>query len=164
MAHSLGTRIADLRKRRGITQDELAEKMGISAQAVSKWENDISCPDILMLPILADFFGVTIDSLLRGEREVETKLVPVEERKDINKMMLRIIVDSAEGDRVRVNLPIALVKMFLELGTALPEFRGSEALKSIDFEAVLLMVDSGVIGEIVSVKSADGDIVSIFVE
>jgi len=50
-----------------LTQEQLAEKLGITAQAVSKWENDISCPDISILPKLADIFGVTIDELLGRE-------------------------------------------------------------------------------------------------
>lgn len=164
MAYSIGTRIAELRKRRGITQEELAVQMDVSAQAVSKWENDISCPDVQVLPNLADFFGVTVDELLRGERPMETRLVPEGERKDINKMMLRVIVDTATGDRVRVNLPIPLIKLALEMGTQLPEFNGSEALKNIDFEALILMVERGVMGELVSVDTANGDKVSVFVE
>lgn len=61
---TLGKRISENRKRLGLTQDQLAEKLGITAQAVSKWENDQSCPDITMLPKLAEIFGVTTDSLL----------------------------------------------------------------------------------------------------
>ena len=45
---TLGTKISELRKTRGMTQDELAEKMGVSPQAVSKWENDLSMPDLLI--------------------------------------------------------------------------------------------------------------------
>ena len=61
---TLGTRIAALRKEKGLTQEQLAEKVGVSAQAVSKWENDVSCPDITLLPLLADLFGVSVDELL----------------------------------------------------------------------------------------------------
>ncbi len=57
------------RKRLGLTQDQLAEKLGVTAQAVSKWENDLSCPDITMLPKLAQIFGVTTDALLGNEAE-----------------------------------------------------------------------------------------------
>lgn len=52
------------RKSLGLTQDQLAEKLGVTAQAVSKWENDQSCPDITMLPKLAAIFGTTTDALL----------------------------------------------------------------------------------------------------
>ncbi|MBQ9148791.1 MAG: helix-turn-helix transcriptional regulator [Oscillospiraceae bacterium] len=64
MEETLGKRILSHRKRLGLTQDQLAEKMGITAQAVSKWENDQSCPDITMLPKLAAIFGITTDQLL----------------------------------------------------------------------------------------------------
>lgn len=61
---TIGKRIAAHRKRLGLTQDQLAEQVGVSAQAVSKWENDLSCPDISTLPVLARIFGVTTDELL----------------------------------------------------------------------------------------------------
>ena len=64
MEQSLGKRIVQYRKQMGLTQDQLAEQLGVTAQAVSKWENDISCPDINMLPRLAEIFGTTTDTLL----------------------------------------------------------------------------------------------------
>ena len=64
MEQTLGRRIAQQRKRLGLTQDALAEKLGITPQAVSKWENDLSCPDITTLPQLADIFGISTDELL----------------------------------------------------------------------------------------------------
>lgn len=67
MEHTLGKRITANRKRLGLTQDQLAEKLGITAQAVSKWENDLSCPDISILPKLADIFHITTDELLGRE-------------------------------------------------------------------------------------------------
>ena len=71
MASTLGKRIIANRKRLGLTQDQLAEKLGITAQAVSKWENDLSCPDISILPQLADIFGITTDELLGRETPVQ---------------------------------------------------------------------------------------------
>lgn len=68
MKETLGKRIAYHRKQIGLTQDALAEQLGITAQAVSKWENDISCPDIATLPRLADIFGITTDELLGREK------------------------------------------------------------------------------------------------
>ena len=61
---TMGKRISDLRKRKGLTQEQLAQQLGITAQAVSKWENDLSCPDISILPQLAEALGVTTDELL----------------------------------------------------------------------------------------------------
>ncbi len=70
MESTLGKRISANRKRLKLTQDQLAEKLGVTAQAVSKWENDQSCPDISTLPLLADIFGISVDALLGREAEV----------------------------------------------------------------------------------------------
>jgi len=64
MEQTLGKRISQSRRKIGLTQEQLAEKLGVTAQAVSKWENDQSCPDITMLPKLAEIFGATTDALL----------------------------------------------------------------------------------------------------
>ena len=64
MDTTLGKRIMAERKKLGLTQDKLAETLGVTAQAVSKWENDQSCPDITMLPRLSALFGITVDELL----------------------------------------------------------------------------------------------------
>lgn len=64
MEETLGKRISAGRKQLGMTQDKLAEALGVTAQAVSKWENDQSCPDIAMLPKLAALFGTSVDALL----------------------------------------------------------------------------------------------------
>lgn len=68
----IGANIARLRKEKNMTQDQLANLMGISFQAVSKWENGLSSPDVSSFPMLADVFGVTIDELFgrdAGRRE-----------------------------------------------------------------------------------------------
>ena len=64
---SLNERIYNLRREREWTQEQLAQKLGLSNQAVSKWENAQACPDIALLPTLADLFGVSIDSLFGRE-------------------------------------------------------------------------------------------------
>lgn len=61
---SIGNNIKQLRVNRGITQEQLARQLHVSGQAVSKWENEMALPDISCLPILADFFGVSIDELM----------------------------------------------------------------------------------------------------
>ena len=60
---NIGTNIYSLRKERKITQAGLAEKLGVSEQAVSKWENNQCAPDVSLFPIIADFFGVSIDRI-----------------------------------------------------------------------------------------------------
>lgn len=165
MDMTIGKRIAFLRKEKGLTQEELANQMGVSPQAVSKWENDQTCPDISALPKLAGLLGVTVDELLSGKQELApVRVLPPEERKDPKDMLLRITVDSADGDRVRVNLPIALVEIGLEIGMEMPQVNGNEALKGIDLKKVLEMVRLGCVGNLVEVDSADGDKIRIFVE
>lgn len=60
---TIGNKIKELRKQRGITQEQLAESVGVSFQAVSKWENNIALPDIALAPALARYFGVSMDVL-----------------------------------------------------------------------------------------------------
>ena len=64
---SIGTQIAQYRKDKGITQEALANQLNVTNQAVSKWESDQCCPDIQMLPKLADLFDITIDALFERE-------------------------------------------------------------------------------------------------
>ena len=165
MDMTIGKRIAHLRKEKGLTQEELAQHMGISPQAVSKWENDQTCPDISALPKLARLFGVTVDELLEGRSETPAvRVLPPEQRRDIKDMILRVTVDSAQGDKVRVNLPMALMEIAMEIGMEMPQINGNEALKGIDMKKVLEMVRLGFVGNLVEVDSADGDRIRIFVE
>lgn len=163
MENTIGKRISLYRKRKNMTQEDLARALGISAQAVSKWENDMACPDISLLPQLAKLLGVSVDTLLTGEDLAPAVMMPQEQRKDIKDMMLRIVVDSADGDKVRVNLPMALVELAVDSGMELPQVSGN-AMKNIDLHQILELVRQGVMGNLVEVESADGDQVHIFVE
>lgn len=60
----INLRLADLRRSKHITQNELAEAIGTSFQNISKWENKVTMPDISMLPILSSYFDVSVDELL----------------------------------------------------------------------------------------------------
>ena len=70
---SFGTMIAALRKERGMTQLELAEQMGVTDKAVSKWERDLSFPDVASLPRLAEVFGVSVDELMQGRSQADAR-------------------------------------------------------------------------------------------
>ena len=165
MDMTIGKRIALLRKEKGLTQEELATHMGVSPHEVSKWENDQTCPDISALPKLARLLGVTVDELLEGKQDLApVRLLPPEERKDLKDMMLRVTVDSAEGDRVRMNVPMALVEVAMEIGMEMPQINGTDALKGVDLNKVLRLVREGLVGNLVEVDSAEGDKIRIFVE
>lgn len=166
MKETIGNRIQKYRKEKGLTQEELAEKLGLSSQAVSKWENDVSCPDIATLPQLCKLLGVTADELLSGKTET-VKVMPAEKRKPFDELVMRIRVNSADGDKIKVNLPMTLVKMAMEIGVDVVPNMGGEhgqMLKNIDMEKVIKMVEQGLVGKLVEVESADGDTVEVVVE
>jgi len=148
MSQSLGSKIAEYRKNLGMTQDELAEKLGVTPQAVSKWENDISCPDIM----------------LSNEPKKDAVLLPAEKRRDIDEMVMHISVISDNGDKVIVNLPVSLIKAALEIGMNIPEISVGDAVKNIDFSQIFAVIERGVIGKLVEIESANGDRVEISVE
>lgn len=161
---TFGTRLQRLRKEKGLTQEEVATKLNISAQAVSKWENDLTSPDISIIVELSEILGTTLDELLGKETKKKVEYIPNIEKKDIDKMTLKIILDSADGDKVRINLPMALVRIFVDSGLEMPEISGNTALKNIDFKKIIELVEQGAIGEFVTVESADGDNIHILVE
>ena len=160
MQETFGQRFARIRKQRGLTQEELGEKFGLSGQAVSKWENDASMPDVSLLVDLSETLNVSLDELL-GKEQLPARIVPEEERKDTNNLVLKIRVNSADGDKITLNLPMGLVKAGIMMG---PMIEGNSAMENIDFDKIIELVDQGMVGEIVTVESADGDTIRVFVE
>lgn len=162
---TFGQRLSRIRKEKGFTQNEIADKVGVTSQAVSKWENDLASPDIDILLKLSEIFDISVDELL-GKETKKTVLNDKPSKKDIDKMIFKIIVTSADGDKVNVNLPLALVKALMNKDSGKINIVSSknDALQNVDFREILSLVEQGVIGELVSVDSADGDKVSIVVE
>lgn len=162
---TFGQRLSRIRKEKGFTQNEIADKVGVTSQAVSKWENDLASPDIDILLKLSEIFDISIDELL-GKETKKTVLNDKPSKKDIDKMIFKIIVTSADGDKVNVNLPLALVKALMDKDSGKINIVSSknDALQNVDFREILSLVEQGVIGELVSVDGADGDKVSIVVE
>lgn len=163
MNQTIGGRISALRKRDGLTQEELAAQMGVSPQAVSKWENDLSIPDLSALTALADYFHLSLDELVRGQR-TDVQYVPPESRKSADQLLLRVRVRTEEGDKINVNLPLALVRIAAQLDVELPQFRGSELLRQLDLNALLTLIEGGALGKLVEVESSNGDLVEVVVE
>ena len=83
---SIGGFIAALRKANGMTQKELAEQLNVSDKTVSRWERNEGTPDLSLIPIIAEVFGVTCDELLRGERKSPTEC---EEATDSSEISLK---------------------------------------------------------------------------
>ena len=162
--NTIGRRITQLRKEQGMTQEELSQKLDVTSQAVSKWENDVSCPDISILPQLADILHTTTDYLLSGKKD-EVRCIPADKRKDFNDLTLRVKILSTKGDKIQVNLPVPLLRAFLDAGMDIAaEMSGMEALKKLDMKQIMLLIENGTVGKLVEMESADGDTVEIVVE
>lgn len=164
MQETFGQRFQRLRKSAGLTQEDVANRLNITAQAVSKWENDVSAPDISALTELADILHVSLDELLG--KTPSTTVVPVEQRKNIDSMYLRVKVNSHDGDKVNINVPLIAVRLFLDSGVPLEisGHNGKNILSGLDLKQVYSMIEQGLVGKMVDVQSADGDIVEIWVE
>ena len=161
MKKTLGNKICESRKSLGLTQEDLAEKLGVSPQAVSKWENDISCPDITYLPDIAGILKTTIDELLSSEPKKAVELLPEEKRCSADDKVLRIIVQ--DGDNVNINLPVPLIKLMISSGANLGSISGNK-LKNVDMEQLLSLIENGVIGTLLEITENDGSVVKIVVE
>lgn len=158
MTETFGARFARLRKANGLTQEQIAEKVNISYQSVSKWENDITSPDISLLVTLSEILGVTVDELMGKQVQTTVSM----QDNDINNLVLRIVIQSAQNDKIKVNLPVALVKMCLDKGMAIP--MGGGKLESVDFVEVMKLIECGVLGTLVDIESADKDKIYVVVE
>ncbi len=164
---TLGMRISENRKRLGLTQEEFAEKLGVTAQAVSKWENDISCPDIMLLPQIAGIFGISIDELMGVEKQgtqSQQQTEPVITDADLNKLKLRITIFNANKSRekpVKVTVPVAFVMRAADLGIKISAVMGNEALNGVPMEKIVELIKTGVTGEILDLTSDDGTRINI---
>ncbi|EJQ10088.1 XRE family transcriptional regulator [Bacillus cereus] len=82
---SLGKQLKKLRESKGFSQEDVAKKIGITRQAVYKWENDKSCPDIENLILLSEMYNVTLDELIKGNQNFKEKIHIDEENEDFEK-------------------------------------------------------------------------------
>ena len=73
MKVSLADKLKELRKAKNVSQEKFADYLGVSYQAISKWENGITSPDITLLPDIARYFGISVDELLQVEKIDEDK-------------------------------------------------------------------------------------------
>lgn len=167
MSQTLGERIASLRKKAGLTQEELAEKLGISPQAVSKWENDISCPDIMSIPNVAKILGVSTDTLLSGEATAPVSYVPEGQRKKTDDMFMRLLltVDDSDGDnvKIRINLPLGVVKTALDANmvSSVVNIGDKGKLRDVDMNKIISqvieMAEKGLMGNLMELDVGGED-------
>ena len=119
---TLGGRIARLRKEKGMTQLELADRMGVTDKAVSKWERDVSCPDIASMPRLAEVLGATVDELMQARPGVA-----VPRPKPAGKQAGRLVELAFKGVAAAMGIAVAVLTM----------------LDALDSQAAFLMLGLG---------------------
>ena len=163
MQETFGVRFQRFRKAKNLTQEDIANKFNISPQAVSKWENDISYPDITILSDLSELLGVSLDELL-GKTTEPTVIQQRTEPKDSKDMILRIVINDSDGSKVKVNLPLSLIKLGLHSNFQVSSTGNKEILKDIDFDQIIKMAESGLLGKLVEIEDEDGTTVDIFID
>ncbi|MCH5197560.1 MAG: helix-turn-helix transcriptional regulator [Oscillospiraceae bacterium] len=162
----IGKNIAKLRKQGNLTQDQLADMVGVSPQAVSKWENELSCPDITLLPSISKIFGVSVDELLGNEitdekiRETQNNYEKASKNDGRFNMarQIKITVTKPDGKETNVTLPSMVVNFGMKLGIA---FGG---VNSEQLEVIKDAVQSGLTGEILKVETENDETVIIKIE
>lgn len=153
---TLGARIADARKNKGYTQEEFSQLLGVSPQAVSKWENDISCPDIMLLPKISELLEISTDELLTGKMpNMEDFNKRTNTNVDISKLKLRIRVLTPNKKPVNISVPAVLAKKVAKLGNGISGIVGTAALTNEQIEQIFALIDEGVTGEILNIVSDD---------
>ena len=109
---TLGGRIARLRKEKGMTQLELADRMGVTDKAVSKWERDVSCPDIASMPRLAEVLGATVDELMQARPGAAAP-----RPKPAGKPAGRLVELALKGVAAAMGIAVAVLTMLDALGS-----------------------------------------------
>ena len=147
--NTIGQNIAYFRKQKKMTQEELAEKMAVTAQAVSKWECDTSYPDITAIQTLSKVLGVTPTELINGmEYSAEIKDAP-QEIIDRRIVCIEVQVDET---KIVTRFPVPGVKKAMENGT-LKSLVGEDTYSQV--VSILEMIDAGITGRLVDVKSPE---------
>ena len=147
--NNIGQNIAYFRIQKKMTQEELAEKMSVTAQAVSKWECDTSYPDITAIKTLSKVLGVTPTELINGIQHSA-------EIKDASQEMIdrRIVCIEVQVDETKIvtRFPVPVIKKAMENGT-LESLVGKDAYSQV--VGILEMIDSGITGRLVDVNSPE---------
>lgn len=144
-------RLIALRKERNLTQEALANKIGVTPQSVSKWETGQSMPDINLLTTLADFFQVSIDYLL-GRID----------NQDINskKPSIYIVIKEKSGEETTIRIPLLLAKF---LGKKMLKISG-QSIEGIDWNDVMEEAKNGYRGELISIKQENDEEITILIK
>ena len=147
---TIGQFIAVLRKANGMTQQELADKLGVSNKAVSRWERDECAPDLSVIPVVAELFDVTCDELLKGERiinEETTDKVNVKTTKQVKHLLKTAL--SKFKNMILIAIGIAVSGYIVMLGVSYGFFR-----PDIGFPIMLLFEVVAVIMTVIFLNKA----------
>lgn len=158
---NIGNNIAALRKEKSITQEELANILGVSAQAVSKWENNSSCPDVALLTDIADYFGVTVDALLRAQGDEITSEQPQvntssQTQNNFNKNV-NIKIVQQNGKTNNIKIPFKFAKIGMNIGNIF-------GLDKEIADKIGALIDGENIGELVDIFTENGEHITITLE
>ena len=123
MKLTLGAFIAALRKEKGLTQRELSEMLSVSDKTVSHWERDETSPDISLLPVIADIFGITVDELLKGEKKEAENGSSHKNAENKNKGILYALDISFNKFRTKNYISIALSVIAVLFGSIASYFK-----------------------------------------
>lgn len=158
---NIGNNIAALRKEKSITQEELANILGVSAQAVSKWENNSSCPDVALLTDIADYFGVTVDALLRAQGDEITSEQPQvntssQTQNNFNKnVSIKIVQQNGKTNNIKI--PFKFAKIGMNIGNIF-------GLDKEIADKIGALIDGENIGELVDIFTENGEHITITLE
>lgn len=154
MKNTIGQNISVYRKKAGMTQEELSEKMNVTSQAVSKWENDLSYPDLETVNRLSRILGTTVDTLLNGEEAIPE--VKIAENDNVEKriMVLSTKIKSPEEVMATVRLPMELLYK-LKATDKLAQVVGQDNVKWV--EEALDIAKAGVVGTVLATHTEEVD-------
>lgn len=119
-----GEQIKRIRQQENLTQEQFAERLNVSRQAVSNWENNKNLPDIGMLILMSDVFQISLDQLIKGDSQM-------------NNMTCKVIKDGSETRRARFNMITSIVGGVLMLLGAMALVIKALSVEYVDAEGVL---------------------------
>lgn len=161
---TLGERIAEGRKKCCYTQETFAELLDVTPQAVSKWENDVSCPDIQLLPKIAQILGMSVDELLTGRKVTIAEQPEVQKTVDTSKLKFVIRVEKPDQKPVVVSFPFTAAKRFAKIGNGISGVVGNGTLSGEQLDEIIELVENGATGEVFKVESNDDTVVRFVIE
>lgn len=147
---TIGSFIAALRKSHGMTQQELADRLSVSNKTISKWECGESYPEITLVPVIAEVFGVTSDEILRGERRAAEKTTSTEKSPDKVELQFKRLLQSCISKYK--NLSYIAVSLLLTGYILLLVLSFAVNLPEIGFGVMLIFVIAGVVMEIININ------------